>query len=610
MKMKRTILLSLVLALLLSCFAPMASAAGGATYVLDSAVASKGEQVTLTLKIQNNPGIISLRCRIVYPEDQLKLVSVSDEKLLNGYVQPSPTVSSPYILRWADSLATVNNTSSGAIASLTFQVIGDQTEAAVSIEHVEARTATGSKQEFAGCSAVIRSASSHTHTWGDWQTTTPATCEQAGEKKRTCSGCGEEQTQAIPAAGHKEVADAAVKPTCTASGLTAGKHCSVCKKVLIAQTVIPAAGHSWAPATCTAPKTCSVCGAKEGTALNHDYSVAQHDETAHWMKCSRCDSITAKTAHSFTAHTCDVAAKCTGCGYEKPAGRHSYGAYVQTKAPTCTEKGEEARTCSVCGHQETREVSALNHIPGKAVQENVIPATKEQDGSYDEVIYCTACGKELSRTKKTIPYRDDNPSGLPLIGILGAGPAFPFRDVPASAWYYDAVKGAWQNKLINGVTAKTFCPDANMTVAQAIKLAAALHQLNLYGTVSLKNGTPSWYSTYVRYAIDQKLIEADYGNYTDAQMNQAVTRAEFVHIFHNAVADLWAMNTVADNAIPDVKSTDAYAGEIYDFYRAGIVTGSDAKGTFLPASAIKRSEAAAILFRMYDISARKNIMFQ
>ena len=109
------------------------------------------------------------------------------------------------------------------------------------------------------------------------------------------------------------------------------------------------------------------------------------------------------------------------------------------------------------------------------------------------------------------------------------------------------------------------------------------------------------------YAIDNGLIESAYGNYTAAQMNSAVTRAEFVHIFHAATDDLREMNTVADNAIPDVKTGDAFAAEIYDLYRAGILTGSDVNGTFHPTDSIKRSEVATILIRMYDSSVRRSI---
>ena len=41
----------------------------------------------------------------------------------------------------------------------------------------------------------------HTHTFGDWTVTTPATCTADGVETRTCA-CGETETRAIPATGH------------------------------------------------------------------------------------------------------------------------------------------------------------------------------------------------------------------------------------------------------------------------------------------------------------------------------------------------------------------------------------------------------------------------
>ena len=42
------------------------------------------------------------------------------------------------------------------------------------------------------------------------------------------------------------------------------------------------------------------------------------------------------------------------------------------------------------------------HVPGGAVHEHEVPATCTAAGSYDEVVYCTGCGEELSRETKTI----------------------------------------------------------------------------------------------------------------------------------------------------------------------------------------------------------------
>lgn len=47
------------------------------------------------------------------------------------------------------------------------------------------------------------------------------------------------------------------------------------------------------------------------------------------------------------------------------------------------------------------EGAECDHVPGAAVRENEVPATCTTAGSYDEVVYCTKCGAELSR--KTIP---------------------------------------------------------------------------------------------------------------------------------------------------------------------------------------------------------------
>ena len=191
--------------------------------------------------------------------------------------------------------------------------------------------------------------------------------------------------------------------------------------------------------------------------------------------------------------------------------------------------------------------------------------------------------------------------------VTVTGELLPFTDLQPGVWYYDEVRRAWEADLIDGVTDTAYRPETTLTVAQAIKLAAALHQMEKEKKVTLTNGEEVWYSTYVDYAVANGIVEEGYADDTEWQRDSPVTRAEFVHIFHGTKTSYPSKNNVADGAIPDVKKGDLYADEIYAFYRAGILTGNDAFGTFAPSSSIQRSEVAAILIRMFDTAARQSV---
>ena len=85
---------------------------------------------------------------------------------------------------------------------------------------------------------------------------------------KTCRLCGDTAGEAL---GHTEVIDESVDSTCTETGLTQGKHCSLCGKVLVAQEETSALGHKWNMPTCTTPKTCPVCKATEGEPYGHTF---------------------------------------------------------------------------------------------------------------------------------------------------------------------------------------------------------------------------------------------------------------------------------------------------------------------------------------------------
>lgn len=83
------------------------------------------------------------------------------------------------------------------------------------------------------------------------------------------------------------------------------------------------ADHTWSEATCTDPKTCSVCGVSEGSAKGHIVSDWEADDDDHWKTCvvDGCDFVFTDT---ITAHTdADKNGKCDVCEYEMPKGSGS-----------------------------------------------------------------------------------------------------------------------------------------------------------------------------------------------------------------------------------------------------------------------------------------------
>jgi len=150
----------------------------------------------------------------------------------------------------------------------------------------------------------------HTHDWGNWVVTTPATATTPGEETRTCNTCGEKVTRPIPPTGSTHVHEYATAWSkdatqhwheCTANdgakidaaahtasdwivdqaatATTTGsqhKECTVCGYVIETETIpaTPAHTHEWewkvtTPATPTADgletETCKTCGATNGT---------------------------------------------------------------------------------------------------------------------------------------------------------------------------------------------------------------------------------------------------------------------------------------------------------------------------------------------------------
>ena len=256
----------------------------------------------------------------------------------------------------------------------------------------------------------------------------PATCTEPGlTDGMRCGVCLEwvEPQEEIPALGHTPVAIPGYEATCTADGLTEGSYCSVCNETIVAQEAIPATGHAFGEWTETKAPTCTEDGEQSRSCAN-----CQETETETIAKLGHSYEavVTAPTCTEggYTTYTCACGdtyiadetealghtpvaipgyeATCTTDGMTEgsycsvcdetivaqvviPATGHAFGEWTETKAPTCTEDGEQSRSCANCDAVETEVIAKLGHE--HELTEEVAPTCTE--GGYS-VYTCVACG--------------------------------------------------------------------------------------------------------------------------------------------------------------------------------------------------------------------------
>ena len=235
------------------------------------------------------------------------------------------------------------------------------------------------------------------HHWDQGEIITEATCTEEGEKKFTCSICGDEKTEKVSATGHQHTEIRNKKEaTCKETGYSGDTWCKDCgKKILSGQTIAKTENHSWdagkvtTKATCTEEGektfTCSICGdekTEKVSATGHQHTEIRNKKEA---TCKE---------EGYSGDTW-----CKDCGKKILSGQaiaktedHSWNQGEITKEPTCKEEGEKTFTCSICGNTKTEKVSTTDH-QHMEIRNQKNPTCKEAGYSGDT--YCADCGVKI-----------------------------------------------------------------------------------------------------------------------------------------------------------------------------------------------------------------------
>ncbi len=226
------------------------------------------------------------------------------------------------------------------------------------------------------------------HRWEAGAVLQEATCIAPGRQRFTCADCGQAEERELPVDPTRHTGGTELKDerpaTCGEAGYTGDTYCRDCRRAIATGRIIPATGlHDWQPATCTAPKTCKVCGATEGEPAGHQWDGGQ---TVYPVTC-RLPGVTVFT--------------CTACGAIKdrvdPAdpSRHTWDEGKVIYPATCVKLGLIHYTCTGCGREkdETIPPDPENHV------DTELRGAKEAtcaEAGYSGDIYCKDCGSKVS----------------------------------------------------------------------------------------------------------------------------------------------------------------------------------------------------------------------
>lgn len=164
------------------------------------------------------------------------------------------------------------------------------------------------------------------------------TCTRAGHEKTVCADCGQtvEET-VVPATGHKQDSQVVKQAACTGEG-EERQVCEVCAEVLGQSVTVPALGHDF-------------------RAAGEDKATCETDG-ARYTKCARCGEVRTEvlpaSGHEFRAATCQQPGECTVCGAQQgEAAAHAWTVKYAVGVPEC----------EVCGTKYTFPMEIKSNIP-------------------------------------------------------------------------------------------------------------------------------------------------------------------------------------------------------------------------------------------------------
>lgn len=486
----------------------------------------------------------------------------------------------------------------------------------------------------------------HTHTYGTtyssdstghWKTCTE--CGANGEFSKHTGGTATCTAKAVcetcdqpygELGAHKLTKTAAKAATCTEAGYNEYWTCKTCGKYFsdekgenaIADLAawktgdgkINATGHNYGDITytwsdgntsCTAKKVCSVCKDEVTETVGTTSSVKTP------ATCTTKGTTTYTAAfkdEDFSEQTKDVDIAATGHDWSNKDG---ICAVCHTK---CDRAHKPGTTCEVCGKYTRR--------PSTANSSNTVSVPSTPNGTMTVNPSTASKGANVTVTVKpnevyelgSLAVKDASGDLLPLADLGNGKYSFvmpdgkvsvkaefvktaptSFVDVPANAYFADAVKWAVENGVTNGLSDTMFGPYASCTRAQIVTFLWRAAGSPEPKKVSSFSDVPesAYYAKAVEWAVENGITNGI--TETTFAPDTTCTRGQSVTFLYRALG-----KKVESSAnFTDVKS-DAFYTDAINWAVANNVTNGTSNTTFSPNADCTRAEIVTFLYRAYQ----------
>ena len=159
-------------------------------------------------------------------------------------------------------------------------------------------------------------------------------------------------------------------------------------------------------------------------------------------------------------------------------------------------------------------------------------------------------------------------------------PVFPFHDVTARDWFYDAVKYVYEKGLMDGVDAGVFAPNDTLTRAMVWTIIARAEGVDT-------TGGATWYAKAQEYVTAKGISDGE-------NPNAPITRQELVTMLYRLAGEPAVSGTIT---APDASSVSSWAQNAMTWaMNIGLVEG-DENGAVTPTATATRAQAAALIMR-------------